>query len=86
MSVPLVFNTIPLAEDGGRQNCNLPPAREQRHYSAAPLVYVHTIYRTDEIRLKLQICGTQIRLPSLIAKLTTAAMWLSAPTVATENR
>jgi hypothetical protein len=41
---------------------------------------------TDEIRLKLQICGTQIRLPSLIAKLTTAALWLSAPTVATENR
>jgi hypothetical protein len=86
MSVPLVFNINEFDDDGDRQNRGLLPARDQRHRSTAPLMYVKIFKRTDEIRLELQICGAQIRLPSLIATLTTAAMWLSAPTVAAENR
>ena len=86
MSVPLVFNIIPLDEDGGRQDCNLPPARQQRRHRAARQVSVRTFYPTDEIALKLRRCHAQLCLLSMKALLATAAIWLSAPTVAAENR
>ena len=86
MSVPLVFNIIPLDDDGGRQDCDLPPARQQRHRSAAWLAYVCRFYPTDEIPLKLRGCHAQNCLLSMKALIATAAICLSAPTAAAENR
>ncbi len=81
-----MFNIFPLDDDGGRQDGSLPPAREQRHCRVARLVYVCAFCPTAEIRLKLRSCHARIRLLSLITVLTTAAIWLSAPTVAAVNR
>jgi len=85
MSVPQVFNIIPLDNDGGRQDCNLSPARQQRHHRAARRAYVCTFYPTDEVPLRLRGYHAQICLLSMTALLATAAIWLSAPTVAAEN-
>jgi hypothetical protein len=86
MSIPLVFNIYPFDVNGDLASRGHLPTRDQQHCSAAPLVYVSMSKRTDDTRVKLRYCATQISLLSLIRNFAASAMWLLPQCVVAENR